>query len=362
MNTLEIQKVDITKLAVDAIVNAANSGLQAGGGVCGAIFHAAGAKQLQASCDSIGHCNTGSAVITPGFFLKAKYVIHAVGPIWQDGNHHEPQLLYSAYRSSLELALKYNCHSIAFPLISSGIYGYPKDKAWRKAIQACKDFFEVYPAANLRVVFAVLNDSILDMGKKTIMEICPQFAKVEECDHKMLKVGSKQVDAVFFHLPTEPNGYLSNWYPASFVVDGVSFTSMEQYIMYRKCLAFGDQTCASTILATNDPQEQQNLGRKAKGYVDYVWAGMRQIIAIQGLLAKFSQNEDLKKKLLDTEDAWLVECAYSDTTWACGIRLTDEARFDTANWRGQNLLGFALMEVRRILREHQGLTKSLESR
>lgn len=351
MNTLEIQKMDIIKLAVDAIVNAANAGLQAGGGVCGAIFHAAGAKQLQEACDVIGHCDTGSAVITPGFCLRAKYVIHAVGPIWQGGNHHEPQQLYSAYRSSLELALKHNCHSIAFPLISSGIYGYPQDKAWRKAIQACKDFFEKHPAANLRVIFAALNDSILDTGKKTIEEVCPQFARTGECAQNTLKVANQQVEAVYFHLPTEPNGYLSNWYPASFVIDNVTFTSTEQYIMYRKCLAFGDNVCASAVRNTDDPQEQQNLGRKANGYVDCVWAGMRQIVAFQGLFAKFSQNEDLKQKLLDTGTAWLVECAYSDTTWACGIRLTDDARFDTANWRGQNLLGFALMEVRRMLRE-----------
>ena len=86
-----------------------------------------------------------------------------------------------------------------------------------------------------------------------------------------------------------------------------------------------------------------------KGYLDSVWAGMRQLVAVRGLLAKFSQNEELKQKLLDTGDAWLVECAHSDVIWACGARLTEEERFEAAKWRGQNILGFALMEVRGIL-------------
>ena len=134
MNTISIQKTSITSLTTDAIVNAANEGLWAGGGVCGAIFRSAGHDKLQAACDAIGHCDTGSAVITPGFNLPAKYIIHAVGPVWRGGNNGEPELLYGAYKSSLMLALENGCHSIGFPLISAGFFGYPKDKAWRKAI------------------------------------------------------------------------------------------------------------------------------------------------------------------------------------------------------------------------------------
>ena len=175
MNSIKIQKIGITDLDTDAIVNAANDGLWAGGGVCGAIFRAAGHDKLQAACDAIGHCDTGSAVITPGFDLKAKYIIHAVGPVWNGGNSKEPQMLYGAYRRSLELAMENGCHSIGFPLISAGIFGYPKDKAWRKAIQACSDFFQKNPVANLQVVFAVLDDSILALGQQTLEEIAPQY-------------------------------------------------------------------------------------------------------------------------------------------------------------------------------------------
>ena len=175
MNTISIQKTSITSLTTDAIVNAANEGLWAGGGVCGAIFRSAGHDKLQAACDAIGHCDTGSAVITPGFNLPAKYIIHAVGPVWRGGNNGEPELLYGAYKSSLMLALENGCHSIGFPLISAGIFGYPKDKAWRKAIQACSDFFSENSDADLQVVFAVLDDVILMIGEQTLEETAPQY-------------------------------------------------------------------------------------------------------------------------------------------------------------------------------------------
>ena len=173
MSFIDIRLIGITELSTDIIVNAANSGLQAGGGVCGAIFKAAGYTELQDACDQIGHCDTGFAVITPGFNLKAKHVVHAVGPIWRGGSQNEPQMLYSCYREALRLAKKHNCHSIGFPLISSGIYGYPKDQAWRKAIQACRDFLRENSDYELDIIFAVLDDSTLKMGQDTLHETTP---------------------------------------------------------------------------------------------------------------------------------------------------------------------------------------------
>ena len=126
---LSITSNDITKMQVDAIVNAANTELQMGGGVCGAIFKAAGAEKLQAACDKLAPIQTGEAVITPGFNLPVKYVIHTAGPKYRDGKHGEEAQLRSCYANSLDLALKNGCESIAFPLISSGIYGYPKEEA-----------------------------------------------------------------------------------------------------------------------------------------------------------------------------------------------------------------------------------------
>ena len=167
-------------------------------------------------------------------------------------------------------------------------------------------------------------------------------------DHLTLK--QQRREAIFFHLPEEPHGYLSNWYPAPFTLDGVRYSSTEQYIMHEKCAIFGDGAAAAAVLATDDPQTQQTIGRNAAGYVHHVWVGLRQMVALRGLLAKFSQNETLKRQLLATGDAWLVECAGSDTNWACGVRLKDAARRDADLWRGDNLLGFALMEARALLR------------
>lgn len=170
-SSIRIQKIGITKLTTDAIVNAANEQLWAGSGVCGAIFREAGSEELTKACQAIGYCKTGSAVITPGFRLPAKYIIHAVGPVWHDGDQNEPQLLYSAYKQSLILAKENGCHSIGFPLISGGIFGYPKDKAWRKGIQSCQDFIKANPEYPIEIVFAVLDDEIMKMGMKELEEL-----------------------------------------------------------------------------------------------------------------------------------------------------------------------------------------------
>ena len=167
-SAITIQKISIIEILADAVVNAANDGLWAGGGVCGAIFKAAGHEKLQAACNTIGHCDIGSAVITPGFNLKSKYIIHAVGPRWIDGDHAEPQQLYSAYEAALKLAKGHLCHSIAFPLISAGIFGYPLQGAWNIAVRACLDFIEQNEDYDMKIVFAVLSDNILQEGQKQL--------------------------------------------------------------------------------------------------------------------------------------------------------------------------------------------------
>lgn len=161
MGKISIVKMGITKLNVDCIVNAANEQLMAGGGVCGAIFREAGSSELGEACRKIGHCDTGSAVITPGFGLKAKYIIHAVGPVWHGGKNNEEVLLRSCYVNAVKLAEDNGCGSIGFPLISSGIFGYPKREAWEVALRAvmeCKNSIDVY--------FAVLDDDMLQLGNE----------------------------------------------------------------------------------------------------------------------------------------------------------------------------------------------------
>lgn len=149
---LEVITGDITTLAVDAIVNAANESLLGGGGVDGAIHHAAG-PQLLEECRGIGGCPTGEARITKGYNLPARHVIHTVGPVWHGGTHGEPELLASCYRSSLDLAAEHGIRTIAFPAISTGVYGYPADEAARIAARTTLDWLARHPDAIEKVIF-----------------------------------------------------------------------------------------------------------------------------------------------------------------------------------------------------------------
>ena len=164
---------DITKLEVDAIVNAANSSLMGGGGVDGAI-HRAGGPQILAECREIvarqGCCSTGEAVITSGGNLPAKYVIHTVGPIWRGGQHNEPQLLQNAYFNSLKLAKENGCETVAFPNISTGVYGYPKELAAKIAIQAIFDFLSASQLPK-QVCFVCFDQTNMNIYQNLLKEL-----------------------------------------------------------------------------------------------------------------------------------------------------------------------------------------------
>lgn len=155
---------------------------------------------------------------------------------------------------------------------------------------------------------------------------------------------------ICFHNPDEGNGYLSNWYPSPFTLDGVAFSSMEQYMMYRKAVCFGDDKVAAQILVTEDVAEIKTLGRLVSGYDESLWNGVRQIVVYEGLLAKFSQNSELGGQLKKTGNTVLAECAVKDRIWGIGLSMHDSDRLDRAKWQGQNLLGYALMMVREKLR------------
>lgn len=154
---------------------------------------------------------------------------------------------------------------------------------------------------------------------------------------------------VCFHNPNEENGYLSNWYTSFFTFDGICFSSIEQYMMYQKAVCFSDVKIAREILSCDDVSHIKELGRQVSGYDENWWNGVRQIIVYEGLYAKFSQNETLKEKLKETGNALLAECAVKDKIWGIGLSMQDENRLDPAKWKGQNLLGYALMMVREKL-------------
>lgn len=154
------------------------------------------------------------------------------------------------------------------------------------------------------------------------------------------------MNIICFHSPDEKNGYLSNWYKSNFVINGIEFSSMEQFMMYSKAVCFSDDIIAKRILKIDDVAWIKELGRQVSGYNDNVWNGMRQIIIYEGLYAKFSQNNILKERLKETKDAILAECAVQDRIWGIGLSMKDPKRFDMSQWKGQNLLGYTLMMVR----------------
>lgn len=157
------------------------------------------------------------------------------------------------------------------------------------------------------------------------------------------------MNVVCFHNPDEENAYLSNWFHCFFVVDGVEFSSGEQYMMFSKAKLFGDFATATKILATDDFRTIKKLGRMVKPFDGKTWDANREQIMYHGLLAKFEQNPELKQQLLETGDAILAECAQLDKIWGIGLRTTSPNRFYPDKWKGKNLLGKTLMAVRTTL-------------
>jgi O-acetyl-ADP-ribose deacetylase len=161
---IQIVQADITELAVDAIVNAANTTLLGGGGVDGAIHRAAG-PELVAECRTLGGCRPGEAKITRGYRLPARFVIHTVGPVWRGGKHGEPETLANCYRTSLQVALENRIKTIAFPAISCGAYGYPVEEATRIALEMTREFLAVCDQIQ-KVIFVVWGEDIYDAYRK----------------------------------------------------------------------------------------------------------------------------------------------------------------------------------------------------
>ncbi|MDO4478532.1 MAG: macro domain-containing protein [Lachnospiraceae bacterium] len=170
MSKLTVKRSDITQMKTDAIVCPANIGLFEGAGICGDIFREAGADRMTDACDIIGRCEVGASVISEGFKLKCRYVIHTVGPQWVDGQHGENELMYKAYRSALDMAMQYDVHSISIPLLAVELYDYPKEESWRQGLQAAIDF-QKETDYELDIQFVVPSESTRKLGREILDEL-----------------------------------------------------------------------------------------------------------------------------------------------------------------------------------------------
>ena len=403
---ISLVKGDITKdHGVQAIVNAANQSLLGGGGVDGAIHRAAGPGLLE-ECQKLNGCTTGDAKITGAYHLPCKYVIHTVGPVWNGGFQGEETLLSKCYENYLKLAVKNHIRTIAFPSISTGVYGYPVEEAAGVALTTVNSFlrdhwqeidevkwilfddrtYQAYQKEldNLRnsgelYVNKILQNpaaakaygAAMDLGN--LMTIAPHKKRyysrydinwlIDEID-----AGKKHSYVTFWHeYADSENGIFSQWYrdpKCPIRINGREYLTAKQYMMSEKALLFGDTESYRIIMNEPDPQKCKKLGRGVKNFDQGIWNAAFREILFHGNLGKAQSDMHFLSALLDTEDAVLIEASPFDDIYGAGIEKQDLLTEDGAlkvhpkNWhkegsskQAENNLGFVLMGIRDLYNE-----------
>lgn len=323
--SIRIVRGNIVDAECDAVVNAANEHLMRGSGVCGAIFASVDSVKLKAACDEVGYTPAGSAAVTPSFGLDAKYIIHAVGPVWRGGDKGEYDILRKCYINALEAAGNCGASSVAFPLISAGVFGFPVEEAWETALFACRN-------SSLDICFMVLDDKILDTGLRILRNMNTGIVCFDN-------------DRGLFEC-------FSNWYRAPFKYAGRQYSSIETYMMIQKVELFGEYELAEKIQKSDDAAEAKRIGRTPmKRFDAALWEEAGYNIVKRGVRAKFEQYPEYAEILKQTEGMEIAECNADDRIWGIGIGLDDDRRYDRRLWNGTNRLGRILMEVREELKE-----------
>ncbi|PRR80365.1 macro domain-containing protein [Clostridium vincentii] len=268
---------DITKMHTDAIVNAANSALQMGGGVCGTIFIAAGAEKLQSECKQKGKCPVGHAVITKGYALAAKYVIHAVGPVWNGGNKGEAKYLAAAYGRSLEIAKEHHLESISFPLISSGIYGYPKEEVLQIAIATISEFLL---HNDMDVYLVVLDRKVVSLSEKLFSDISSYIdTYYEDTENSELYQNVRDVQSEFLQeYKEEELNKISMPTPINESATNISKRSLEEVLSHM------DETFSEMLLRIIDEKGKGDVEVYKKANID------------RKLFSKIRSNKDYNPK------------------------------------------------------------------
>ena len=252
-----------------------------------------------------------------------------------DGRPHDTAALAGCYTAALDAALAAGCDAVSIPTLGAA-GGWPPQFAVPVALVAADNWEKAHPGAALDVTLLAPDQRTYDLYE--------EFAVTE-------KDVPRPGNVVGFFHEYGPNGWFSNWYPAVFTVDGVTYLNAEQYLMHQKALCCGDEATAQKVMENPDPKTVKLLGRAITPYDDAKWAAVRQEVIYRGLLAKFGQNSGLKHQLLATGDALIAECSPNDRIWGIGLPLDDPRCQDPAQWQGQSILGSTLMRVRTQLRQ-----------
>lgn len=252
-----------------------------------------------------------------------------------DGRPHDTAALTACYHAALDKALAAGAADVKLPTLGID-RGWPPQFAVPAALVAAEGWGRAHPEADLTLTLCAPDDRCYALYQ--------EFA-VTEAD------APQQGPVVGFFHEYGVNGWFSNWYPAVFTLDGVTYLNAEQYLMRQKAICCGDAATAQRVMENPDPKTVKLLGRAIDPYDEEKWAAARQEVIYRGLLAKFGQNSGLGQMLLSTGDALIAECSPNDCIWGIGLGLDDPRHQDSAQWRGQNILGQTLMRVRDALKK-----------